>query len=211
MNMIRFLLHSTLTMLLLLTSAQLWAETDCSKDAIGFYMDKGFTPAQVTQMCQCSTSSSDNNSTAKAATSTGESANLVAQEQGELLFFSTSILSDTLTVTPDTLTYVIDECIRYGEEDITGFRPKVCAVFKTTISRVGLKVLRAVKGVSIFRDAELLVQGDIKREIVNFNELDSKDQKAIKKIFDPSPETFDIVTRKGADPKKVAARLPRKD
>ncbi len=59
--------------------------------------------------------------------------------------------------------------------------------------------------------AELLVQGDIKREVVNFSELDRKGKKAIKKIFDPSPETFNIVTRKGVDPKKIAARLPRKD
>ncbi|MCK4710401.1 MAG: hypothetical protein KAU21_17430, partial [Gammaproteobacteria bacterium] len=130
-------------------------------------------------------------------------------DRDELLFFSKSILSDTLTVTPDTLTYVIDECIRYGEEDITGFRPKLCAVFKTTINRVGLKVVRAVKRMSIFRDAELVVKGDIRREVVNINELDSDDRKTIEKIIDPTPETFEIVTREGIDPVKVAARLPR--
>ncbi len=225
MTMKNTLLRSILTVLLLLTSSQLWAEIDCSKEAIGFYLDRGFTPAQVSQMCQCSGSSSSSatsgssvkNSTTPAAAvasvpvvaSASKTANENLQNTEELQLFSASILADTLSITPDTLTYVKERCIEYGEEDITGFRPRVCGVFKTIIKRVGLKVLSAKNGLSIIRDAEFIVQGDIQREVLNINELSDRVRKRLKNVFVASPETFDIQTRKGADVKKVAEQLPR--
>ncbi|MCP4076985.1 MAG: hypothetical protein GY744_12485 [Gammaproteobacteria bacterium] len=212
------LMRSILTVLLLLASTQLWAEIDCSKEAIGFYLDRGFTTDQVTQMCQCSGSSTSvNKSTTPTAiaasvpvvTSVPGTANQNLQNTDELHLFSASIVADTLSINSDTLTYVNDGCMRYGEEDITGFRPKVCGVFKTTIKRVGLKVLSAKNGLSIIRDAEFIVQGDIQREVLNINELSDRNRKKLKKVFVASPEIFEIQTRKGADVKKAAEQLPR--
>ncbi len=221
MAMKNTLLRSTLTVLLLLTSSQLWAEIDCSKEAIGFYLDRGFTTDQVSQMCQCSGSTSTSSSVKDSTTPTAAAVSVPVvtaspkatsqnlQNTEELVLFSSSIVADTLSITPDTLTYVKDRCMEYGEEDITGFRPKVCGVFKTVINRVGLQVLSAKNGLSIIRDAELIVKGDIQREVLNINELSDRARKKLKKVFVASPETFEIKTRKGADVKKVAAQLPR--
>jgi len=225
MTMKNTLLRSILTVLLLLSSSPLWAEIDCSKEAIGFYLDRGFTTAQVSQMCQCSGSSSTSSAgdsttptaaavsvpvVAAAPTAAPKAASENLQSSDELILFSTTILADTLSVTPDTLTYVKERCIEYGEEDITGFRPRVCGVFKTIINRVGLKVLSAKNGLSIIRDAELIVEGDIQREVLNINELSDRVRKKLDKVFVASPKIYEIKTRKGADVKKVAAQLPRK-
>lgn len=204
--------------LLLFFSAQVWAETDCSKEAIGFYLEKGFTPEQLSRMCQLSASDATSDTATSQSTvpadglapdASGNGQQLPSQNE-DLVFFIKTILSDKLTVTPETLTYTRDECIKYGEEDIyTNWRPKVCGVLKTTINRVGLVVLSAVKGIPIIRDPELLVKGEIHREVINLDDLDSKDRETFDKILDPTPETFDIKFREDADPKKIADRLPR--
>lgn len=217
MTIRKFLSLPIRAIFLLFFSAQLWAETDCSKEAIGYYLEKGFTHEQVSRMCQVCAHSDEIDTTIHQSATTvdgrasGASGN---DRQGSLKnddfeFFNKTILADSLTVTPETLTYVRDECIRYGEEDITGFRPKVCGVLRTTINRTGLIVLRAVRGMLFFRDAELLVKGEIRREVINLNSLDSDDRKTFAKILDPTPETFEIITREDADPKEIAARLPR--
>ena len=200
----------------LVISTQTLAATDCSKDAIGFYLDKGFSPEQISRMCQYSPAVENAVSTQMQPSVNNEQATITKQNipvlatDGDFLFFNKTILSNSLTVTPDTLTYVRDECVRYGEEDeFTSFRPKVCGMIKTTINRVGLKVLRAVKGLSIIRDAELLVQGDIRRQVLNVESLNSKDRKVFEKVLDKTPDTFNIETREDADPEEVAKRLAR--
>ncbi len=217
----KFLSASIMTIFLLFFSAQLWAETDCSKEAIAYYLEKGFTPEQVTRMCQVPAHSDEtatpaNTATAPTATTVdGQVADASRNERwgslknDDFVFFSKTILSDSLTVTPETLTYVGEECISYGEDDITGFQPKVCGVLKTTINRTGLIVLRAVKDLFIFRKAQLLIKGEIQREVINLDSLDSDDRKTFARILDPTPETLEIRIREDADPKEVAARLPR--
>jgi len=221
MSIRKFLSVPIMTIFLLFFSAQLWAETDCSKEAIAYYLEKGFTPEQVTRMCQVSAHSDETATTATTTTATtatkddGQVADASGNErQGSLknddfVFFNRTILSDSLTVTPQTLTYVGEECISYDEEDMTGFRPRVCGVLKTTINRTGLVVLRAARGLFIFRDAQLLVKGEIQREVINLDSLDSDDRKTFARILDPTPETLEIKTRENADLKEVAARLPR--
>lgn len=202
---------------LLVFSAQLWAETDCSKEAIAYYLEMGFTHEQVSRMCQVSAHSDETDTTPHQSVTTVDGPAAGASwndQQGSLnnddfVFFNKAILSDRLTVTPETLTYVRDECVRYGEEDITGFRPRVCGVLKTTINRAGLIVLRAVRGLYFFKDAELLVKGEIQREVINLNSLDSDDRNIFAKILDPTPETFEIKLRDNVNPKAIAARLPR--
>lgn len=216
----KFISFPVLTILSLFFSAQLWAETDCSKEAIAYYLEKGFTPDQVSRMCAVPGHRDTTDSTIQQSTSVdGQAAATSANDlqnspdNDELLFFNKTILSDSLTVTPETLTYIRDECVNYGEEenmsDSFSFQAKVCGVLKTTINRVGLEVLRAVKGIPLIRDTELLVKGEIQREVINFNSLNSDDQKTFEKVLDPTPETFDIQIRDDADPKEIAARLPR--
>lgn len=203
-----------LTILTSFFSAQLRAETDCSKEAIGYYLEKGFTTEQISRMCQAPALSSTTDNVTRQPSNIDEQAtdsngNNQHSSVNDEVYFNRTILADSITLTPQTLTYVRAQCIEYGEEDITGFKPKVCGVLKTTINRVGLVVLRAVKRLSIFRDAELLVKGEIRREVINLSSLNDDDQKTFSKILDPTPETFNIETRKDADPEAIAARLPR--
>lgn len=196
----------------LLSSTQLLAETDCSKEAIGFYLEKGFTTEQISRMCQYSAAETSGTTTNQVQPATVDrqvqETGQAASDNEELIFFNRTIISDSLSVSPEVLSYVRDECIRYGEEDdFTNFRPKVCGVIKTTIQRVGLKVLRAVKGIPIIRDAELLVQGEIQREVLNLDSLAQKDRNTFEKVMQKNPETFDIQTRNDADPEEVARRL----
>ncbi len=212
MSTFKILYLQVLTVISLSFPTQLWAETDCSRDAIGYYLEKGFTPEQVSRMCQATVpSASTSISTFQAeVTKPVQQTSSEAMMIDEQVFFNKTILADSLSITPQALSYVRDQCIRYGEEDIiTGFRPKVCGSVKTTINRVGLIVLSAVKGFSIFKDPELLVKGQIHREVINFEELSSTDRKAFEKILDPSPETFNIETRADTNTQEVAARLPR--
>ncbi len=194
--------------ILLFCSSQLWAETDCSREAVGFYLEKGFTPEQISRMCQAPPASVPEPANKQSVTP-GDSDKAVSDNDEEM-FFTKSILADSVSITPQTLIFTRDQCIKYGRPmPISEIREKVCGNIQTTINRVGLKVLKAIKRISIFRDAEFLVEGEIHREVLNLDTLDSDDQKVFAKILDPYPAKFNIETRDDADPVEMAVRLPK--
>lgn len=124
----------------------------------------------------------------------------------DLIFFYKSILADKITLTSQSLIYIKKECFEYGNEDITGFREKVCVRVQTDIRLPGLNIIKA-SDKRLFSDAELIIKSEINRKILNGKTLSIKERQALNKIFDPEPTRFDIPLRDGIDPEEVAEYL----
>lgn len=143
--------------------------------------------------------------TAPAITTPKPAGNVVSR--GDLIYFKTAIKSDQVDLTPDTLSYLLGGCIKYGEADFNGFKEEACVNTRTTIQRKGLQVIKAQKGILLIRDQKLIVAGDIQREVLNIDKLKAKKREAFLAEYDLNPEQLNIPVRSGIDPRDVAARL----
>ena len=127
--------------------------------------------------------------------------------QSDLIYFKTAINSDQVDLTPDALTYLLGGCIKYGDADFNGFKEEACVKTRTTISRKGLQVVEAQKGILLIRDQKLIVAGDIKREVLDADKLKPKKRNAFLAEYALNPGQLNVPVRSGIDPRDVAARL----
>lgn len=211
----------------LLTTSTAWANV-CSKADIDFYLQRGFSHEQVVRLCNNAdvmgqktpatispvpaqtmpvvTPAIPPTDTTIPTTDTVKPAgNKVSQS--DLIYFKTAIESDQVELTPGTLSYMRSGCIKYGEEDFIGFKEDACVKTRTTIDRSGLKVIKAQSGIMLVRDAELIVTGNIKREILDADKLKAKKRKGLLAEYSLNPTQINIPLRSGIKPNEVAARL----
>ena len=217
----------TILLSFLFTFSTAWANV-CSKADIDFYLQRGFSHEQVVRLCSnapvmgqktpaktspapaqtkpvVTPAISTTDTTTPTTDTTQPAGNMVSQS--DLIYFKTAIESDQVELTPDSLSYTRSGCIKYGEEDITGFKEDACVTTRTKIERSGLKVLKAQSGIFLIRDAELIVAGKITREVLDADKLKTKKRKTFLAEYSLNPAQINIPLRSGIKPNEVAARL----
>ncbi len=191
----------------------------CSKEDIQFYLQSGFSHEQVVRLCTnappvmqqapapaAPSSVAPVPATPAAVTAVPQTAtDRVSRD--DLVYFKTAIESDQVDLTRDTLSYKLGGCIKYGEVDDFGFKEKACVDTLTTIQLKGLQVLSAKKGIWLVQEQELIVAGDIRREVLNIDRLTPRKRKELMAHYSLQPAQLDIPVRSGIDPRDVAARL----
>ncbi len=195
---------------LLLASSNLMANS-CSKADIDYYLQRGFTHDQVIRLCADTPTT---NNPQHPATPQHRSNIAPAQNQpqnnaliADRVYFETVLDASDTNLTPSGLSYTAKECIKYGEENLGGLRDKACVNSHININFKGLKVIKAVKGIMLIRDQEMILQGNISREYLNYNSLPHKQQAVIRAKFPTHPQRLDFPVKKGIDPKQVAQKL----
>lgn len=223
-----FTLRTSLTVGLILTlSASVAAAATCSREDIDHYLDRGFSPDQIVDLCG-ETSPTPSPSVPPSATpSTPEavpapkpvtappkapaSANLAGLNQEDFFRIKHALDADDVQLTDSDLIYTRDRCHKFGEEDAIGQRPNACVITRTTVSRKGLKVLDAVNGVFLLQDRVFLVRADkLTREVLNPEKIrNQKERKQFLSEFTPHPENINIPLRRGFEPTKIAPTLEK--
>ena len=189
------------------------AATDCSQQAIQFYLEKGFTHDQIVKMCNDPVT---NQIPVEAPAikevpdkpDGRELTSVSSNFQEDTFYFNNNILADKVSFSAQQLSYTREECIVIGDSDMFIYNDKYCAEVHTDIALPGLKVLKAVKG-SFFSETELLIQSTIQRTLLNENSLDAKTRRVFSKMMKLHPEDIDIPIRDDIDPEQVAHRLRR--
>lgn len=125
------------------------------------------------------------------------------------VFFETVLTAKTASLTPNTLSYVSEECLKFGDENLAGLKDKACANTKVTVNLNGLQIIKAVKGVFLIRDQEMLIQGDIQREYLDIDTLPKAKQSVIRTQLPSKPSRLNLPVRSGVDPKKVSEKLKK--
>ena len=202
------------TMLLtsiLMASTSIQAAVDCSKEGIAYYFKQGISADQINQLCDSVSGQSapENKAHQQLITNPHSVANHSSEQQNDLLFFTSMIVADKVEIKDDHLIYVKKDCIKYGEEVEEDVPEYVCGIFHSSLKLSGLEVVTATQGLPLVRDTELVIKGDIKRQVLNFESLDKYTQKMLKRLFVAEPESIDIPLRKDADAEEVAWRLKK--
>ncbi len=180
------------------------ADVDCSRDGVIYYLKQGVSADQVNKLC--GSISGKNSSTQAIATMPSEESTTSVRDN-DFLFFNSMIVADEVKLTKKELVLVKRDCIKYGEEVEEDVPEYACGVFKTSVQLTGLEVVSTTQGIPLIRDTELIVKGDIHRQVLNFDTLDRHTKKALHELFVANPETIDIPLRKDADPEEVGRRL----
>lgn len=212
---------SVLIALLLCVSTLTYAGS-CSREDIVFYLKQGFTHDQVTKICHTPNNRNPGkkdssalypktsfNQAKSTPQSTPQSASrTIAANTDNIIFLKSSINSDELELTDSQIVLTNrNDCIKYGIEDGAGFKDKVCVQTRTTIRLPGLRVLKANKNLPFIGKPELIIAGDIQRQILNPETLSAKQRKELAQDFSSRPSSLELALRSGVDPKQVQRKL----
>lgn len=164
---------------------------ECARDDVDHYLDKGFTPEQITTIC--STPSVNNTdkavnkkSSTEKITETDETHSLKKNEQ----FLKDAIKGRNILLTNDSLQYTLKVCIEYGDEDMYGFAPKACPKIRFIIARKGLEVIKSQKKYIFFGTDEIKIKSTIRREIVGGLEKNTaEEQQLIQQLLESGDHT----------------------
>jgi len=173
--------------LFLMLALPLTAYTDhcyaqCARHDIDYYLNKGFTPEQITAICTAApleTATPINHEDSNFDIQSPETFNNkitpnqipdadqppTTQKKNEQ-FLKEAIKGRNVILTENSLQYTLKVCIEYGEEDMYGFAAKACPIVKFVIARKGLEVIASRKKYIFFGDDEIKVKGIISREII---------------------------------------------
>ena len=205
---------------LLLSSSCLMANS-CSKADIDYYLQRGFSHEQVIRLCADSMGSNSTTQSPSATQEYGGGTTIPASSSpafnrsqnyeltADRVYFETVLNAKSANLTPTHLSYTAKECIKYGEENLGGLRDKACVNSHITVNFKGLKVIKAIKGILLIRDQEMVLQGNINREYLNYNSLSPAQQAVIRAKLPTQPNRLDLPVRKGIDPKLVAQKLKK--
>lgn len=193
-----------------------WGE--CSHKDVEFYLSKGFTTAQITTLCTkappsetqtpAPTSEQAEDSSLSDTTQASPQAAVVTQDDDHELL-KTAIEGYDTSLSESALHYTRKLCIEYGEEDLFGFTPKVCANIRFMIGLDDLDVQKAHRKYLIYGPRQIKVKGHIEREIIG--DLEPKHPDARQSILDKidTGDETDIPIREGIPIERVEATLKK--
>ncbi len=154
------------TLLLLFSAPLAWAE--CSRDDIQFYLDKGFTTEQVTQLCAKSAGESKNK---KYRAYTEEYVDRQDHEYQTRMrvereaALRNSIEATDIRVERGYLYYIRPQCVSEGVEKDRAFGLKSCPNIRYRIKLAGLEIgEKAYKKRFLFGQQMVRVVGQIRRQ-----------------------------------------------
>ena len=188
----------------------------CSKSDVDYYLQKGFTNDQVVMLCSATTTAAkpapvarrnipeQNPNYPTSAPASNYSNNRLGEDQ---VFLSTALNATNVKLTPQAFTYDTKECVEYGYKNNPDLANEACVQSRISINTAGLKILKVSRGLFLIKDANLLVQGNIQREYLNFNSVRRQERSAIKSLLPTRPSRINIPVKRGIDPRQVADKL----
>lgn len=204
--------------LILLTLASTASSGECARTDIDYYLERGFSHDQITKICSTEknpttevTDTRQPTAPVQEVTHPPQKAAAVAsdvQDTQDTVYLQTVIDAETVDITEDYISYTIDRCLDYGEERFS-LTESSCVIMQTRIARNGLKVINTVNPIILLRDAQLLINARIHREIVFKHPIKPSEKTAFLKDYPLRLEELNIPLKRGIMPDEVAKVLKR--
>ena len=187
---------SLLAVFSLFFSSELLA-SGCSKADIEYYLQKGFSHEQVTKLCSIPTA---------AAPYQGQ-AQQNAPQSADQAYLAAALDGKNITLNQNQLSYSSKECAEYGPPNNTDLIEKACVNSTVTINFAGLKIKKMSSGLFLIKDAQFLVEGNLKRDYLNLGSVRRQEKSEVLRLLPTNPKQVNIPLRRGIDPEEVAQRL----
>ncbi len=194
---------------LCLSSSTLWAA--CERADVEFYLQKGFSPEQITRLCATAAAPSPVVSGQPAAVAAQPVAPQAEPENTAQLLeaLATALKVEALRIEGDKLLFRHKLKVKYGEEDVFGNLPEVKPWVQVSISLPSLRLIKAAKRIPVLRGAYVLISGDIAQTVVEPEQYKASQLQGIQAYIDEEIglNTVKIKVQPDASINRVAADL----
>ncbi|WP_299877382.1 hypothetical protein [uncultured Cocleimonas sp.] len=190
---------SLLAVFSLFFSSELLA-SGCSKADIEYYLQKGFTHEQVTKLCSIPTA-------APAAVPYQGQPQQAAPQSADQAYLAAALDAKNVTLNQNQLSYSSKECAEYGPPNNTDLIEEACVNTTVTVNFAGLKIKKLSNGLFLIKDAQFLVEGDLRRDYLNLNKVRRQEKSEVLRLLPTNPKRVNIPIRRGIDPEEVAQRI----
>lgn len=159
---------------------------DCGREDVEYYLNRGFTPEQITRLCTVdNTAGEDTASQNPADYESLPPTPAPPETETPAAYLSGAIDSDAVFVDDDTVYFQRTVCSQLGTAN-----RRVCPDITFEIDLAGLQITGD-------NENGIEVRGDIQRKINNYDELSSREQQVVERYFDKSGTVIPI--QAGAD------------
>lgn len=169
---------------------------DCEREDIDHYLDRGFTPQQVLELCRGGAASAPTMAQ--------------AQTHGEhLRFFRDAVDGFDLKLSDEAMSFSRELCVKYDRPNYAQQRKNACGVAHYRIGLEGMKVLEASRKVVFWGSNDVIVSSPLleKDYQLGQGELSQRDQDKLAEELAKDADVAVIPVREGVAVDAVRARL----
>ena len=184
----------------------------CSKSDIDYYLKRGFTNAQVVQLCAGpAQTSGQQTQTYQAPAVQTQQYQQQNQAREDESYFNAALNAENVVINNEIISVLSEECIKHGPDSgsqaAADLIEKICVGTKININFSGMVVGKASKGFFLVKDPSVNIKGNIQRDLIGLNQLRRQDREIITEKLSKSPTSVSLKIRRGIDPSNVALRL----
>ena len=180
----------------------------CSKADVDFYLQRGFTNDQVVRLCTSSGAAAPNAQYQQPYAAPVDPKTQALRE--DQIFLSTALEVKSVQLTPNEMTYSGEECAVYSPiPNNRDMDETLCVNTRVVVIFAGASIKKVSKGFFLVKDPEVVINGNIKREYLNLNEIRRQERAPIQQLLPSTANTASIKVRSGIDPKKIADVLSK--
>lgn len=200
-------MNRILFLLLCLACSPAWAT--CERSDIEYYLEKGFTPEQITSLCS---ENAAQPAPAQAAVNTPVPAIKIpsTQTQEKLLASLSKVLKvESLKVEGGKLIFLQRFKAKFGERDVFGNFQEVKPSMQVAIELSSMRLIRTAKRIPIIRGAYVMLSGDVHQSLLNPEQYSDKQLAGITDFLaeEVGQNTVKIKVHRDADVDVVGADL----
>lgn len=172
---------------------------DCSRDDIDHYLDRGFSPKQVLELCR---SGGGNQSLQQAS-----------QNSQQLDALRATIDARDISLDQDTLSFQRELCVKYDRPDFAQQRKKACGTARYQLARKGLQVEQSNTKLLFWGRNEVLISSPQVERSYNLGQeaLSQRNQRRLQKVLDKRQQDNTIAVPVRAGVAISAARQQLQD
>lgn len=186
-------------------------QASCSRSDIDHYLEKGFTPSQITSICGAqgiSVTQDEQQAPAQQSTTPPvQPVQPVQQQEADGNFLVDVIEGYDTSLTSDALSYTVKRCYEVGEEDLFGFAPEICPEIRYTLHLEGMKIVDTGRKYFLFGPPVVVLNGQVRREILtSLQDVTSQQKDILHKEIDTGDNVV-LPIQQGSSMERVQTEL----
>lgn len=181
--------------------------SNCSRSDVDYYLEKGFTPAQIVDLCGAKPGASVDQAPETGTSispNAPPSSKMPNEQMHERVLVESAIDAESVQVTPEAIEFIQDRCLPYGKENDLELQPRACLVMQTRIARNSLQVVDAAEPSLLSLQGSLTLKGQIEREILDRKKVRQQDLTRFFQTYPARADYIEVPLKRGFSRKQLA-------
>ncbi len=201
-------MNKTLFLLLCFTATSAWAA--CERNDVEYYLEKGFSPEQITSLCATSSPSKESQvGSVRPAVDQAPTQQTTQGQKQVLAYLAKALVVEGLELKNGQLVFLQRFKAKFGEKDVFGNLQEVKPSMQVAIGLSSMRLIKAAKRIPIIRGAYVMLSGDIQQNLINSEQYTAKELAGINEFLaeDVGQNTLKVKLHRDADVNDVATKL----